>query len=131
MVIYFYTYVRLFTFIFFHHLLMYFRVCVLYSQVNPRRLLAINQLDTLNFYQGIFQWMWSSFILNYPSNMPALTRKAKRRHFDSLDKEDGSDNEGVVGVLAQCAARRQAAREEPQQQQVHFMTSSCLSCIDH
>ena len=63
--------------------------------------------------------------------MPALTRKAKRQHFDSLDEEDGSDNEGMVGILAQCAARCQAAREEPQQQQVRFMMSSCLSCIDH
>jgi len=66
--------------------------------------------------------------------MPALTRKAKCRHFDSLEEEEGSDNEGVVGILAQRAARRQAAREverEPQRQQVHFTTSSCLSCFDN
>jgi hypothetical protein len=50
--------------------------------------------------------------------MPALTRRAKRRHADSLDEGEGSDDEIVVGILAQRAARRQAAREqerEPQQ----------------
>ena len=33
-------------------------------------------------------------------NMPALTHKAKRRHFDSLEEEEGPDNEGMVGILA-------------------------------
>jgi len=55
--------------------------------------------------------------------MPALTRKANRRHFDSQEEEEGSDNEGMVGILARRAARRQAAREEPQRQQVRFTPS--------
>ena len=54
--------------------------------------------------------------------MPALTRKANRRHFDSEEEEEGSDNEGMVGILARRAARRQAAREEPQRPQVRFTT---------
>jgi hypothetical protein len=54
--------------------------------------------------------------------MPALTRKAKRRHFD---EDEGSDHEGVVGILAQRAARREATREaerEPQRQQVRLIS---------
>ena len=43
-VMYFYAYVFPFTFIFSHHLVMYFRVYVLYSRGNPRRLPAIEQL---------------------------------------------------------------------------------------
>ena len=66
--------------------------------------------------------MWSSSILIYPSNMPPLTRKANRWHFDSEEEEEGSDNEGMVGILARRAARRQAAREEPQRPQVRFTT---------
>jgi hypothetical protein len=61
--------------------------------------------------------------------MPALTRKAKRRHFASPEEEEGSDNEGMVGILAQRAARRQATREadgehQLEPQQVRFTISS-------
>ena len=61
--------------------------------------------------------------------MPALTQKAKRRHFDSEEEGNDSDNEGEGGILAQRAARRlaaqvaheelqqQAARKEPKNQQ--------------
>ena len=76
--------------------------------------------------------MWTSSILIHPSNMPALTRKAKRRHFDTPEEEDGSDNEGMVGILAQRAARRQATRDaerEHQPQQVRFAISLYFSCI--
>jgi hypothetical protein len=58
--------------------------------------------------------------------MPALTRKAKRRHFDSQEEEEGSENEAVVGILDRRAARRQAAQEaerELQRQQVRFTVS--------
>ena len=43
--------------------------------------------------------------------MPALTRKAKRRHFESEEEGNSSDNEGEGGILAQRAARRLAARQ--------------------
>jgi len=84
-------------------------------------------IETLKFLSRYFYiYKWSSSILIHLSNMPALTRKAKRRHFDSLEEDEGSDNEGTVGILAQRAARRQAAREaerEAQRQQVCFTTS--------
>ena len=67
--------------------------------------------------------------------MPALTRKAKRRHFDPQEEEEGSENEAVVGILDRRAARRQAAQEaekERQRQQVHVIacgiSSGCFSC---
>jgi hypothetical protein len=70
--------------------------------------------DTLSFYRGIFisnLVVFRIFILIYPSNMPALTRRAKRRLIESLEDEEGSGDEVRVGILAQRAARRQAARE--------------------
>ena len=54
--------------------------------------------------------------------MPALTRKAKRRHFESEEEGNSSDNEGEGGILAQRAARRlaaQIAHDEAQQQAAH------------
>jgi len=64
--------------------------------------------------------------------MPALTRKAKRRHADSLEDEEGSNDEAVVGILAQRAARRQAAREaERLAQQVRLGITSFFSYISH
>ena len=51
--------------------------------------------------------------------MPALTRKAKHRYFESEEEGNGSDNKGEGGILAQCAARRLAAwiaHKEAQQQ---------------
>lgn len=43
--------------------------------------------------------------------MPALTRRAKRRLAESLEDDEGSGDEAVVGILTQRAARRQAVRE--------------------
>jgi len=43
--------------------------------------------------------------------MPALTQRAKRRLVDDLEDEGDSGDEQVVGILAQRAARQQAARE--------------------
>ena len=51
--------------------------------------------------------------------MPTLTRKAKRRHFESEEEGNSSDNEGEGGILAQRAARwlaAQIAHDEAQQQ---------------
>jgi len=44
--------------------------------------------------------------------MPALTRRGKRRLPEDLEKDaDGQGNEMLVGILAQRARRREAARE--------------------
>ena len=70
--------------------------------------------DTLKFLTRYFSLDVVVFHTNYPSNMPALTRKANHWHFDSEEEEEGSDNEGMVGILARHATRCQAAQEEPQ-----------------
>jgi len=45
--------------------------------------------------------------------MPALTRRGKRLlPVDLEDEEDGLGNVDAVGILAQRAARREAAREQ-------------------
>jgi len=45
--------------------------------------------------------------------MPALTRRGKRSiPADIEDEEDGLGNVEAVGILAQRAARREAAREQ-------------------
>ena len=65
--------------------------------------------------------------------MPALTRKTKRRHADSPEEED-SDDEMVVGILAQRSARRQAAQEaerEPQQVRVAILHLFLALLITH
>ena len=44
--------------------------------------------------------------------MPALTRRAKQRTPEDLEDEEGSGDEIVTGILAQCAARRRQAAGE-------------------
>jgi hypothetical protein len=45
--------------------------------------------------------------------MPALTRRGKRLLPEDLeDEEDGLENVDAVGILAQRAARREAAQEQ-------------------
>ena len=48
--------------------------------------------------------------------MPALMRKSKCQ-LEDAEEEDKSDGEPVMGILEQCAARRQATEEAAREAQ--------------
>jgi len=73
-------------------------------------------IDTLQFLTRYFHliFLFSSLFITISSRqMPALTRRGKRiLPEDNEDNEDDLGNIGTVGILAQRAARREAAQEQ-------------------